>query len=112
MRLAWGRSILTAMAIGALTFSQVAAQQTSEEGKRKVKSKINPVLPEIARRMNLTGRVKIELTIAPDGHVKNVRALGGHPLLVQPCMEAVKEWKYETAPEESVQVVEFDFKQS
>ena len=112
MRLAWGRSILTAMAIGVLTFSQVAAQQTSEEGKRKVKSKINPVLPEIARRMNLTGRVKIELTIAPDGHVKNARALGGHPLLVQPCMEAVKEWKYETAPEESVQVVEFDFKQS
>jgi hypothetical protein len=44
--------------------------------------------------------------------VKNARALGGHPLLVQPCLEAVKEWKYETAPEESTQIVEFEFKQS
>ena len=44
--------------------------------------------------------------------LESVRALGGHPLLVQACVECVKEWKYETAPEESTQIVEFDFKQS
>jgi len=112
MRLAWGRSILTAAAAVVFAFPAVSAQQTPEEGKRKVKSKTNPVLPDVARRMSIAGKVKLEVTIAPDGHVKSVRALGGHPLLVQSCLECVKEWKYETAPEESIQIVEFDFKQS
>ena len=112
MRLAWSRSILTAAAAVVFAFSTVSAQQTTEEGKRKVKSKTNPVLSEVARRLSITGKVKLEVTIAPDGRVKSVRALGGHPLLVQSCVECVKEWKYETAPEESTQIVEFDFKQS
>ena len=111
MRLAWGRSILTAAAAVVFAFSTVSAQQT-EEGKRKVKSKTNPVLSEVARRMSITGKVKLEVTIAPDGRVKSVCALGGHPLLVQSCVECVKEWKYETGPEESIQIVEFDFRQS
>jgi hypothetical protein len=29
--------------------------------------------------------------------------------LVQACQDAVKEWKFLPAPEESTQVVEFDF---
>ena len=111
MRLARGRSILTAAAAVVFAFSTVSGQQT-EEGKRKVKSKTNPVLSEVARRLSITGKVKLEVTIAPDGRVKSVRALGGHPLLVQSCVECVKEWKYETGPEESIQIVEFDFRQS
>ena len=111
MRLGWGRSILTAAAAVVFAFSTVSGQQT-EEGKRKVKSKTNPVLSEVARRLSITGKVKLEVTIAPDGRVKSVRALGGHPLLVQSCVECVKEWKYETAAEESIQIVEFDFRQS
>ena len=112
MRLAWGRSILTAVALMAFVLAAASAQQANEEGKRKVKSKTNPVLSEVARRMSITGKVKLEVTIAPDGRVRSVRALGGHPLLVQACVECVKEWKYEAAPEESTQIVEFDFKQS
>jgi len=88
------------------------AQQANEEAKRKLKSRINPVLSDVARRMGLSGKVRIEVTIAPDGRVKSARALGGHPLLVQACLEAVKEWRYDSAPEESTQVVEFEFKQS
>lgn len=112
MRLAWGRSILTAVALVAFVLAAASAQQANEEAKRKLKSRINPVPSDVARRMGLSGKVRIELTIAPDGRVKSARALGGHPLLVQACLEAVKEWRYETAPEESTQVVEFEFKQS
>lgn len=111
MRLAWGRSILTAVVM-AFVLAAAPAQQANEEAKRKLKSRINPVLSDVARRMALSGKVRIELTIAPDGRVKSARALGGHPLLVQACLEAVKEWRYETAPEESTQVVEFEFKQA
>jgi TonB family protein len=92
--------------LGACTLAQ---SSSSEEGKRKVKTKVAPVYPELAKRMNVTGRVKIEVIITPDGRVKSTRALGGHPLLVQSCVEAVKEWKFVPAAEETTQVVEFDF---
>jgi hypothetical protein len=60
MRLAWGRSIFTAVAILAFAFLAASAPQTNEEGKRKIKSRINPVLSDVARRMGISGKVKIE----------------------------------------------------
>lgn len=88
-----------------------ASQQwTTEEGKRKVKTRVTPQFSDLARKMNLSGKVRIEVVIAPDGRVKSSKPIGGHPVLVQSCLEAVKDWKFEAAPEETTQVVEFDFK--
>ena len=109
MRPKWIRKVLVGMALSSVLVTQAPAQSSSEEGKRKVKSKVAPAYPELARRMNVTGKVKIEVIITPDGRVKSTRALGGHPLLVQSCIDAVKEWKFVSAPEESMQVVEFEF---
>jgi len=91
--------------------ASTACSQTSgtDEGKRKVKSKSAPAYPELARRMNVSGKVRIEVIITPDGHVRSTRVLGGHPLLVQVCQDAVKEWKFFPSPEETTQIVEFDF---
>ncbi len=44
------------------------------------------------------------------GHVKTTRVVGGHPLLVQACQDAVKEWKFAAAAEETTQIVEFEFR--
>jgi TonB family protein len=110
MRPSWLRKVMVGVALSSLWGTYALAQSSSsEEGKRKVKTKVAPVYPELAKRMNVTGRVKIEVIITPDGRVKSTRALGGHPLLVQSCVEAVKEWKFVAAPEETTQVVEFDF---
>jgi TonB family protein len=110
MRPSWLRKVMVGVALSSLLGTCALAQSSSsEEGKRKVKTKVAPVYPELAKRMNVTGRVKIEVIITPDGRVKSTRALGGHPLLVQSCVEAVKEWKFVAAPEETTQVVEFDF---
>jgi protein TonB len=87
----------------------VAQTATTDESKRKIKSKTAPAYPELARRMSVSGKVKIEVVIAPDGHVKSTRVIGGHPLLVQSCQDAVKEWKFVAAAEESTQIVEFEF---
>jgi protein TonB len=76
---------------------------------RKVKSKVAPVYPEIARKMNLAGVVKIELVVAPSGVVKETKVIGGNPILVNAAVDAVKKWKFETASDESVGVVEFKF---
>jgi protein TonB len=110
MRSNWTHKVLAGAAFISLLGGSAFAQTAStEEGKRKVKTKVAPVYPELAKRMNVVGKVKIEVIITPDGRVKSTRAIGGHPLLVQACLDAVKEWKFVAAPEESTQVVEFDF---
>jgi len=109
MRFRWARiaaSFLTLAILPSLTFSQTAA---TDEGKRKVKSKTAPAYPELARRMSVSGKVKIEVIITPDGHVRSTRVLGGHPLLVQACQDSLKEWKFFPAAEETTQIVECDF---
>lgn len=104
------RKALAATALfGVLGASGFAQSSSSDEGKRKVKSRVLPVYPELAKRMNVTGKVKIEVVITADGRVKSAHAIGGHPLLIQACQDAVKEWKFMPAPEESTQVVEFNF---
>ena len=94
------------LVMGSVGFAQSGA---SEEGKRKVKTRVSPPYPELAKRMSVTGKVKIEVVITPDGSVKSARVVGGHPLLVQACEDAVKEWKFMPANEESTQIVEFEF---
>lgn len=104
--------VFTAVLGGAMLMTPLASSQqvSPDEGARKVKSKVAPVYPDLAKRMAVTGRVKIEVVITPDGKVKTARVIGGHPLLVNPAVEAVKEWKFYTAPEETTQIVVFEFK--
>jgi TonB family protein len=108
----WISAASTGVLAGLLILPALVSAQTSarEEGKRKVKTVVAAVYPELAKRMNVTGKVKIEVVIAPDGHVKSTRVIGGHPLLVNPAVNAVKEWKFVAASEETTQVVEFEFK--
>ena len=106
----WIRIGVAAAAAALFTTGFVLAQQsTTDDGKRKIKSKISPAYPELARRMNVAGKVKIEVIITPDGKVRSTRVIGGHPLLVQACQDAVKEWKFFPAAEETTQIIEFDF---
>jgi TonB family protein len=110
MQFGWSARALSLALLVALAGASGSAQvSTTDEGKRKVKTRVAPQYPELARRMNVGGKVKIEVIVAPDGHVKSTRAIGGHPLLVQACQDAVKEWKFSTAPEDSTQVIEFEF---
>jgi TonB family protein len=80
-----------------------------EEVSRKVKSKVAPSYPELARRMSLRGVVRVQVTVAPDGTVKNATLVGGHPVLANAALDAVKKWRYETRKEESTGIVEFRF---
>jgi TonB family protein len=99
-------AVVAVLLAGASAFSQTGS---TDETKRKVKSKTAPTYPDLARRMNVSGKVKIEVVVAPDGHVKATRVVGGHPLLVQTCQDALKEWKFVPSSEETIQIVEFEF---
>jgi TonB family protein len=80
-----------------------------EELTRKVKVKVAPVYPDIARRMNITGTVKVAVVVSPNGALKSTKIIGGHPLLVTAALDALKKWKFESASDESSGVVEFKF---
>ncbi len=81
----------------------------AQESVRKVKSSAPPEYPELAKRLNIRGIVRIEITVAPDGTVKEVKELGGNPVLVESLVRAVKKWKYEPAAKESVFEVKYEF---
>jgi TonB family protein len=68
-----------------------------------------PAYPEIARRARLSGTVKVQVLIAPDGSVKDVKVIGGHPLFVAATIETLKKWKYVPSNAEATAVLEFNF---
>jgi TonB family protein len=90
-------------------FFLVPNNSLAQAAARKVKNKVDPVYPELAKRNNISGSARVELLVTPDGRVKDVKVLGGNPVLVQAVMAAVVKWKYEAAPEESSIVIKFDF---
>jgi TonB family protein len=113
MNLARLQKIFFTLAVGSMLATSSAGAQsvaTPDTG-RKLKTKVAPVYPELARRMSVSGKVKLEIVVTPDGRVKSTRVVGGHPILVQACQDAVKDWKYMPGPDETTQIVEFDFQQ-
>jgi TonB family protein len=83
-----------------------ASGDVREHGGRKVKTSVKPAYPDVARQMHITGTVRLEATVAPDGKVRDTRVVGGSPMLAQEATNAVRKWKYEEAPKETVEVVE------
>ena len=89
---------------------RVGAQQAqSEEMVRRAKSKVQPAYPDLARKMNLAGTVKIEVLVAPNGTVKGARIVGGHPVLANAALDAAKKWRFEPALAETSGVIDFKF---
>ena len=88
----------------------VRAQQTqNEEIVRRAKSRVQPIYPELARKMNIAGTVKIEVVVAPNGTVREARVVGGHPVLANAALDAAKKWRFEPAAGESSGIIDFKF---
>ena len=86
-----------------------AQQQDVAESNRKVVNRIVPAYPQMARVLNLRGSVKVEALVEPNGTVKSVQVKGGHPVLVEAAQDAIRKWKWEPAPRETREPVEFRF---
>lgn len=83
--------------------------QESRESARKVLVQTPAVYPALARSMNIRGTVKLQAQVAPNGTVKKIDVLGGHPLLTRSAVTAVGHWKFEPAPRETKEAVEIKF---
>ena len=68
-----------------------------------------PQYPELAKKLNLTGVVKIEVTIGADGKVKRTHVVGGHPVLATEAERAAMQSEFEPGPKETSEVIEFKF---
>lgn len=108
------RSTATLLAVLAFATAgplRVQAQQTqtNDEFARRAKSKVQPSYPDLARKMNISGTVKVEVIVSPTGIVKEARVLGGHPVLASVSLDAAKKWRFEPASIETTGVIDFKF---
>ena len=55
---------------------------------------VTPTYPQMARIAHIQGDVLLQATISKSGVIENLRAVQGHPILIQAAMDAVKQWKY------------------
>jgi TonB family protein len=110
--MAWLLAVLVAANIAyvaAVRGQDSRGQDSQNDIVRHVKSRVEPVYPELARRMNLTGTVKIAVVVATNGTVKEAKVVGGHPVLASAALDAVRKWRFEPATIESSGVVEIKF---
>jgi len=76
---------------------------------RVVKLRVPPVYPELAKRMKISGTVKIAATVDADGKVTAVKTLEGNRMLSSAAEEAVRKWKFESGAGETTEEVTLNF---
>ena len=105
-RLAW---VLLFICIGAL-IPPAYSQTEQTAGSRKVVNKVLPAYPRLARTMNLTGTVRLEVLVSSSGVAKSIQVKGGNPLLAQSAQEALHNWRWEKSDHETSELLEFNFR--
>jgi len=75
---------------------------------------VRPVYPQEAKDNKLQGVVVLEVDVAVNGTVSDATVITGHRLLVQPALDAVRQWVYKPTllagqPVEAVSTVTFNF---
>src|ERR1700760_1571580 len=82
--------------LGLLSLAFLLPAISQEQGSRKAIVRVTPKYPELARKMHLAGKVKIEVKVAADGGVTKTSVVGGHPVFLQAAEEAARQWKFES----------------
>jgi periplasmic protein TonB len=48
----------------------------------------------MAKMARISGTVVLQAVIGKDGSIQNLKAVSGHPMLIQSALDAVRQWKY------------------
>jgi TonB family protein len=102
------KSLALTLVVCAASVAPTGAQSTPVT-RRPVRHLVTPAYPELAKKLNLTGTARVEVTIGPDGIVKHTRVIGGHPVLAAEAERAAEKSTFEPGPAETVEVIEFKF---
>jgi TonB family protein len=101
--------ILAVAALLLLNLSGSVVVHAQSEEKRAVKHLVTPTMPELGKKLNLSGTVRIEVVIAQDGTVKRSRVVGGHPVLAAEAEHAAQKSTFEPGPRETTETIDFKF---
>ena len=78
-----------------VVFGQTDTHPAIPKGEVVMVSLVNPIFPPLARQARITGEVKVELRIRPDGSVVSAVAVSGHPILTQAALNSAQESAFE-----------------
>jgi TonB family protein len=76
---------------------------------RAIVSRVPPAYPELARRMHVSGKVVLLVTIQADGKVSGTKVESGHALLAPAAQDAVSRWRFAPGAEASESEVDVNF---
>lgn len=102
--------VIIILFLGAITSSpSISSAQEPSPAKRKIVSQVVPAYPELASKMRITGTVRVEATVAPNGKVKSIQLIGGSPVLAKAALDSIDKWKWAPAAQESKELIELNF---
>ena len=99
--------LFSAVSISGAVISAFAQDQQPSD--RKIINRIVPTYPDLARRMQLRGTVKVEAIVAPDGTLKSTHVVGGNPVLTKAAVDSIGKWRWAPAPQESKELIQLNF---
>jgi TonB family protein len=98
--------LLQAAALALLVVLALPARAGDE---RAVRSRVSPVYPEIAKRMKISGEVKLEATVDAQGKVRDVKPVSGNHMLEVAAEDAVRQWRFEPGDGDATVIVAVTF---
>lgn len=80
----------------------------------KITRKVAPLYPAEARQQRIQGTVRLEAIIDRQGAIYRLDLIGGHPLLADAALPAVRQWRYEPTllngePVEVITMIDVNF---
>jgi len=100
------RSSALFLAGGLVTCASTAFAAPSH---RAIVSRVAPTYPELARRMHVSGKVVLLVTVDADGKVSATKVESGHALLAPAAQDAVSRWRFAPEAEPSESEIEVNF---
>jgi protein TonB len=93
------RQLLRQLLLVLYAFLVLSCVVLAEDGGRRIIKKVAPVYPQMAKQYQVSGAVKLEVTVAADGSVRSAKVIAGHPMLTSAAVDAVSHWRYEQGAE-------------
>lgn len=105
----WRRARRTLLPAAVMALMAALALTARAADDRAIKIRVAPIYPEIAKRLKITGEVKLEGTVDAEGKVKSVKTISGNHFLGAAAEDAVRKWKFEPGDGDAVVVVSVNF---
>jgi TonB family protein len=97
------------MQAAALALILTLAMPARAADERAIKTRVAPTYPEIAKRMRISGMVRLAVTVDPEGKVTGVKPISGNGMLSVAAEDAVRKWRFEPGSGASTVEVSLSF---